>query len=141
MKNYKLMSKILFLVASGLFLIFAIVLFATSFESYDDGWGIDFSFNKDYSLLMFLGIALTAYTAYNLYASIKNKEVNDLPYYVFGTLAVVGAGYNLGVFFKAIAKGKDYQSHQLYLYFGLVCLVLIVAILFKYLDKKNNKVN
>ena len=139
MKNYKLLSKILFLVASGLFLIFSIILFATSFESYDDGWGIDFSFNKDYSLLMFLGIALTAYTAYNLYTFIKNKDIKDLPYYVFGTLAVVGAGYNLGVFFKAISKGKDYQSNQLYLYFGLVCLVLIIAILFKYLGKKKDQ--
>lgn len=141
MKNYNLLSKILFLVASGLFLIFSIILFAFSFESYDDGWGIDFSFNTDYSLLMFLGIALTAYTAYNLFAFIKNKDIKDLPYYVFGTLAFVGAGYNLGVFFKAMSKGKEYQGYQLYLYFGLVCLVLIAAIVFKYLSKKNNNEN
>ncbi len=141
MKNYNLLSKILFVVATSLFLILSIVLLATSFESYDDGWGIDFSFNKDYLILVIVGIALTTYEAYTLYAEIKNKELNDLPYYLFGTLAIVGAGYNLGVFFKAVAKGKDYLSNQMYLYFGLVCLVLVIAIAFKYLAKKNNKEN
>ncbi len=120
-------------------MIIAIVMFALSFGSYDDGYGTDISFDMDFVILFICGIALLVYGIYTIYAYHKNLSTKLAYYGAFGIISVLIAFYPLGVFFKAISKGKPYLENQEYLYAGILGLIMIAFLIFSYISDQKRK--
>lgn len=132
MKNNQLIIKILFIVLGAVLFLTSLSLFIQSIYVYDGG----FEANQDYVVSMLISAIILVYTIYNL----KGKKLREAKNYVILSTSIIISAYSLGKFIKALVKGKKFVDNQVYLYAGLVALVLLLIGIFEYLDiKKNNK--
>ena len=140
MKNSEWIKRGLITFMGASIVIISIVMFALSFSRYDDGYGTDISFDMDSVILCLCGIALLVYGISSIYAYHKNISTKIAYYGAFGTISVLLAFYPLGVFFKAISKGKPFLENQEYLYIGIIGLIMIAFLIFSYIsDQKGNE--
>lgn len=147
-QDKNLIKNILLVVTMGLVLLFAIILYATSFSFYSDEYGTDISFSKDYLVCVIVGLILLFYSIVNLINYRKNKYNKSLLPVVSGVSTLILTFYSLGAFlkplFKGISKGSDlgaiFKENQTYLYFGIVGLFVLAIIIISNLDlfKKKN---
>ncbi len=105
-------------------LVFSLVYFIRSFEVYADEYGTDISSNSDYLVAMLVSLCVIAYAVY-LFAS-KKKEYRKIYAFSGACATALTSFYPLGVFFKAMNKGKDFAVYQSYLYLGIVSLFLLI---------------
>ena len=149
MKNKNLIVKCLYVAAALLAFVFSLVLYINSFYYEDYGAGsFEISFNKDYLVTTFATLIILAATVISLVNYLKNRQNGALYDASYGVVTILLSFYSLGVFLKALtkgaSKGKDlgpiYAENQIYFYFGLVTLVLLVAFAFQMVIKyKKNK--
>ena len=111
-ENSTLIKKILFIVLAGVLFVTSLALFIQSIESYDGG----FDANKDYVVCMIISLIILAYALYLLFS--KNPKVNNGRILTVAISSAIACAYSLGVFFKGVAKGKEYAGIQIYLYAG-----------------------
>ena len=133
-KNSSLIKRCILIGLAALIVIISIVMFSLSFEIYDDGYGTDISFDMDYIVLMCCGIALLVYGILDVISYRRQKSTRIAFYSCFGVISSLLSFYPLGVFFKAISKGKPYLENQEYLYIGIIGLFMLAYILFSYLS-------
>lgn len=146
MRNkFTLYKNIALVVGSSLAFIFAFVGFVQSY-SYDDSWGIEIKFDKDYLALMLTCVVLIIYSVYVLYMDIKAKTKNPLANLTsIGLISAITFCYPLGVFFKelakALSKGNDfaYTDYQWYLYLSIIGLAFLVYAIISYIEYRKNK--
>ncbi len=149
MKDKNLLVKILYVAAASLALIFSLVLYIKSFYYEDYGEGsFEISFSKDYLVTTIALVIILAYAIVALVNYIKGRKNGVLGDITYGVVTTLVSFYSLGAFLKAItkaaSKGKDltpvYAENQIYLYFGLVTLVLLCAFSVQMIIKyKKNK--
>ena len=140
MKNSKLFANISLIILATAMFTYYLVKYIMSFEIWDDGFGTDYSFNSDYVVLSLIGLIFLIYAIYNLVTYYKNNYNPNVMYATFALAASVGTFYPLGVFFKAMAKGKAYVDYQDYFYIALASLVFLCFVIFTYLSKTNKKI-
>lgn len=139
--NYKKIIKILLLITGISAFIVSLILFIGSFQKYDDGFGISFTFNYDYGMFIVLSLILTITAIY-----ILNKDQDKLPI----TIALLVASglftcYSLGVFFTAVFDSIKYEfaltfkDHYLYLIVGILCLLNFIRYIFQYISIKKSE--
>lgn len=142
-KNYNLAKNITLIVIGALCFIFSLVGFIQSYAYYDDGFGVDISFDNDYFVMMIVSLILIIYSTYILYMDKKCRPLNKNAYYAScGLIGVISACYPLGVFFKALTKALsknqefDYIANQTYLYISIIGIAITLYVLFSYLSNK-----
>ncbi len=131
-ENSALIKKILFIVLAGVLFITSLTLFIQSIESYDGG----FDANKDYVVCMIISLIILAYAIYLLISKNQNSTLGRQ--ITIGTSCAIACAYSLGVFFKGIAKGKEYAGIQIYLYAGIVTLLVLFIVGLDYLESKKS---
>ncbi len=136
MKDRNLIVKCLYIAAAALMFTFALVLYIQSFYYEDYGAGsFEISFNKDYLVAIFVSLIILVCTVVALNNYLKDRKNGALFDVAYGVVVTVSSFYSLGVFLKALtkgaSKGKDlapiYAENQIYLYFGLVTLLMLIA--------------
>lgn len=132
-KNSELIKRCLLVGLSLILIIISLTMFSLSFQNENDGWGTDVSFDMDSVVIFLCGLSFLCYGIYSIYAY-KKKISCKTAYYgaAFVTSALL-AFYPLGVFFKAMAKGKPFLENQEYLYVGILGVVLLIYLGFSYL--------
>lgn len=133
-------KKILNIIIGIVTIIVSLVLFIQSYQKYADESGTDISFNNDYVITLLLGIVIMVYGIITL------KEDNAVYYNISGMImGFLPGAYSLGVFLKALNKAIldtkvkfDFAGHQLYLYIGIIGLLVFVFYLCGYLDNKKS---
>ncbi len=136
-KNYNLISKISFVCFSSLLLIFSLVLYALSFEVYNDGFGIDFSTNEDLLVGLLVSIIIFIYSLIKLISKKEEIYIINSKNISITISSFIISFYSFGKFFKYLAKkGSNfiYVDYQVYLYLGFICLALAIYTIFKYLN-------
>lgn len=133
-KNSSFIKRSILIAIAVLIITISIVMFSLSFEIYDDGYGTDISFDMDYIVLMCCGIALLIYGILDIISYRRQKSTKIAVYSCFGVISSLLSFYPLGVFFKAISKGKPYLENQEYLYIGIIGLLMLAYIIFSYLS-------
>lgn len=144
MKNIKnnanFLKKILLIVVFAVLFITSLVMFIQSVALYDDGYGTDYSANTDFIVVMLVSVIFIAFSIYNL---VSKKDKYPAKILSLGVSFTLISFYSLGIFFKklakAISKGKEfgYIENQVYLYAGIIGLIVICAVVFDYFDHKN----
>lgn len=134
-------KNILLIAVPALIVIFNLVMYIQSYEYYADEWGTDISFDSDYLVYMLCGIALLVPAIID-----ATKGATKLEYSVSGMVIGSLLGfYPLGVFFKAVfkamEKGKpfDFAGMQMYLYIGIIGLVLLAYMIMSYIEIKKER--
>ena len=128
---------------SAILVVFSLVFVILSFEKYDDGYGVDYSFDYDWIMALIVSIGLIIYSLFsfrNYQKQESNKNNNIITILTLNTLVCF---YDLGVFFKAlfkaISKGNkfNFSEYVYYFIFGLLFLIsTIVIIILKRKDIK-----
>lgn len=135
------MKKSIVTLLTGLFVFIASLVFlinSISFEDYGE-YGRDFSINKDYMVLVLVGVALIIVGAVVLYNYIKKDTTNNDKVYTTGVglCGTISFFYALTVIIKQGAKGNIAGTSIYWLW--LVVSLLVVAYVFAFnLDKKHN---
>ena len=128
-KNF-IISLILSIALLGLSIYF-IIEYAKSFGVYDDGYGTEIYSDADWLVLSISAILLLIFAIYSTIQAHKNLPVNPNAAAFLGlTVSAIAAFYPLGVFIKAMIKGKDYLKYHWYLYIGLVGTILLCGFIF-----------
>ncbi len=115
-------------------LIFFIVKYAKSFGIYDDGYGTEIYSDPDWLVLCIVDLFMLSYGLYSLRQIYKNEIIKqNFSTFICLSISAIASFYPLGVFIKAMVKGKKYVDNQWYLYIGLfgtilLCLSIIAAI-------------
>ena len=111
--------------------IASLVFYIQSYSVWDDdGAATDYSFDKEMLIFMIVSAIIFGYCVY----FILSKNISPyLPYYIAMAVSTIGAAYCFSVFFKAIAKGKEFSTVQNYFIIGLVILVLDISAFVLYL--------
>ena len=138
MKSEIIKRWIIVILASAIIGI-SVSLFILSFEIYNDGYGTDISFNLDMIIFFICGVAILVYGIYSIYAYKKHLSMLFAYYASFSVITVLLTFYPLGVFFKALAKGKSFVEYQEYLYLGVFGFIILIYLIFSYLcDLRKN---
>lgn len=115
--------------------VLSLIFMIQSYEFYSDEWGTDISFDSDYLVLLIISITLLIAGIYLIYT--YNKIYNSNVIYATTFIgALLFSLYPLGRFFRALAKKSTYVEAQWYLYVGLVGLVLLGLVIYKYIKAK-----
>lgn len=141
MNKYLELTKRIILLVLGTFLsVLFFVFYIKSYSFYQDEYGTDISFNNDYLILTILGLIVLVYGIISLYTFLKNKEN---PYFNISSLCFTSLGgfYSLGIFFKQIAKGKEYAPNAHYLYLGIMLTLLCVYFVIDVYEDHKKKIN
>ncbi len=113
------------IILGGLFVYF-LVEYSLSFGIYDDGYGTEIYSDNDWLVLTMASLIMFIYS---LYASVQIyhfKPINENGMLLVALIvSALASLYPLGVFTKAMVKGKEYASYQWYLYIGIVGLVML----------------
>ncbi len=127
-KNSELIKRCLLVGLSLILIIVSLTMFSLSFQNEND-----VSFDMDSVVIFLCGLSFLCYGIYSIYAY-KKKISCKTAYYgaAFVTSALL-AFYPLGVFFKAMAKGKPFLENQEYLYVGILGVVLLIYLGFSYI--------
>lgn len=131
-ENAQLIKKILMIVLASILVITSLALYIQSIESYDGG----FDSNLDYVVALIISIAILSFILYTSFG--KNVDYVKSKNSLLITITTVSSCYSLGVFFKGLAKGKEFQGLQVYLYFGIVTLILLIIGILNNIEKKKN---
>lgn len=126
-------------ILGSMFSIYYLVMYILSYESYNDGWGTDKSFNLDYLIAFICFLVLVCAGGMIIYNKKKDKEYSEKKVYinVILLISMIIIFYNFGLMFKNIAKGKNADVILPYMYFGIFGLYL----LYLFVINKINKVN
>lgn len=84
----------------GCFLSFYLL----SFNSYNDGWGTDVSFNEDYLILALIGAFLLVLGLFLLHASSKKKGCENILFGGLGAISLISFVYALFMVIKSYVK-------------------------------------
>ena len=127
---------------SGLFLFF-LVEYTMSFGIYDDGYGTEIYSDNDWLVLTMAAGIMLAYSIYATVQTYKFKPLNQNGMLLAAfCVSALAAFYPLGVFTKAMVKGKEYSANQCYLYVGIVGLIMLGLVAFAcYKAYQNLKIN
>ncbi len=129
MKKYnEIIKRILIILFAIVILAFSISNFILSIESYDGGFDADL----DYIIIFFCGLAILIYGILNIYSFKKTIDLKTTYYSCFGVISVLISFYSFGCFFKSLAKNKTFLDNQIYLYSGLLGLIMIIYLIFSY---------
>ncbi len=138
-KNSELIKRCFIIALATALAIISLIGFFLSYQKYNDGYGTDISFDMDAIVLFICSLAILIYGVYSVYALKKDKSLKTAYYASFGTVSVLIAFYPLGMFFKALAKGKKFEDYQDYLYIGIIGILMIFYLIFSYIsDNKKN---
>ena len=75
-----------------------------SFNSYNDGWGTDVSFNEDYLILALIGLFLAILGAFLLITHLKKKESKHILFGGLAAISVISLIYALFMVIKSYVK-------------------------------------
>lgn len=129
-------GKLIFFIASILFSLAALVLFILSCSVYKDSDGTSIDFNKDYLMILIIGVETLSYSI----AVFKNHKAELIKQEFKCLLSLEVFAYTLGVFFKAMAKHKEFKPNLMYLLIGVIGLVFFIGFLIELIDSlKTNK--
>lgn len=115
--------------------ILSLIFMIQSYEFYSDEWGTDISIDSDYLVLLLISIDLLIAGIYLIYTYNKKYNSNVVMGTTFIGALLLGL-YPLGRFFRALAKGSTYVEAQWYLYVGLIGVVLLGLVIYKYIKTK-----
>lgn len=138
MSKLKLSSYILLLSANVFSLAISLYYYIVSFSIYSDEYGTDISFNSDYVILLLVLSLSLGYLIYLLINDLKSNKIK-FNYIIPSTQMGVLSFYSLGVFFKQMNKNKPFVDYQIYLFFGIVTLILMAYFIVRYFLKSENK--
>lgn len=127
-KYNKIIKRSLIILFAIIIIVFSIFNFILSIEPYDGGFEADL----DYIILLMCGLSILIYGILNIYSLKKNFDLKIAYYSCFGVISVLISFYFLGCFFKALAKNKPFIDNQIYLYTGLLGLIMIIYLIFRY---------
>ncbi len=137
-KNSSLIKDILFIILGSVLVLTSLSVYILSIVPYDGG----FDASLDYLVILICSIIFLVYCIYAIVKSERNLTIPRI--LTLGLCSSIGGLYSLGVFFKAmtkaLAKGKEfvYTSYQMYLYIGIVALILTLIAVFEYLETKKD---
>lgn len=124
-------------ILGAVFSIYYLVMYILSFESYNDGWGTDKSFNLDY-FVSFIGFAaILVVGIISIYNVVKKKENNKLYINVILFISLIFTLYNAGLMFKNIAKKKELEDILPYMYLTIFGLYLVYVFIINSIKKLN----
>ncbi len=127
-KNY----QHFFIILAGIIsFIISLILYIKSYELYQDEWGTDISFNTDYLVALMLSILIIVYGICSI------KKLFEIKLFIKLVSSSILTFYSLGIFFKAISKGKEFVSFQNYLYIGLVAGCFLGSFIINFINKKS----
>lgn len=138
MSKLKLSSYILLLSANVFSLAISLYYYIVSFSFYSDEYGTDISFNSDYVILLLVLSLSLGYLIYLLINDLKNNKIK-FNYIIPSTQMGILSFYSLGVFFKQMNKNKPFVDYQIYLFFGIVTLILMAYFIVRYFFKSQNE--
>lgn len=138
MSKLKLSSYILLLSANVFSLAISLYYYIVSFSFYSDEYGTDISFNSDYVILLLVLSLSLGYLIYLLINDLKNNKIK-FNYIIPSTQMGILSFYSLGVFFKQMNKNKPFMDYQIYLFFGIVTLILMAYFIVRYFLKSQNE--
>ncbi len=92
--------------------------------SYIGGSGVDINF--DYVIAIIAALIILFYAIHTII--IESASTYMYTAIMFGITAVILVAYSLGVFFKAMNKGKAFADYSGYLYLSIIVLVLYLAV-------------
>lgn len=130
-KNNEIIKKSLIILFGIVILIFSISNFILSIKTYDGGFDADL----DYIILSFCGLSILIYGLLNIYSLYKSLDLKIAYYSCFGVISVLISFYSLGCFFKSLAKNKPFFDNQIYLYTGILGLIMIIYLIFSYKEE------
>ncbi len=125
-----LARKILFILIPSIVFITSLALYAQSIEGYEGG----FDANFDYVIVMAISLI---WVGFGVFLVVKPNEdtFNAKLLSVVVTGAIFGF-YSLGLFFKGLAKHKEFSGIQIYLYAGLVGVAILAYSIVLYFENK-----
>ena len=137
MKNKKLylyLIYVAFALASLATLITFLILFIKSREVYSDEAGTDLAFNYNYAIGIIVSLFVNSYYTYKIHMIFHHNEIIDRNEEIALTCFLLISNYSLGYFFKKLFKGPienfNFGKYQMYLYVGIVALILtIIAVI------------
>lgn len=119
----------LFLLSSimiGALFIYFLVQYSMSFGVYDDGYGTEIYSDNDWLVLTMASLIMLVYAIYATVKIYHFKPINQNGLLVVALIvSSLASLYPLGVFTKAMVKGKDFAPNQWYLYIGILGLILL----------------
>jgi len=137
-KNATTIKQILFVSLAAVLFLTSLTVYILSIEAYDGG----FDASMDYLVFMVLSLVFLIYTVYAIIKS--DKDLTMARILTLGLCGAIGGLYSLGVFFRSLAKvlskGNEFvfTDYQIYLYAGIVGLILTVIAFFQYLEAKKD---
>ena len=129
-KNSTTIKQLLFVFLASVLVITSLTVYILSIVAYEGG----FDANVDYLVYLILSIIILIHSIYGIVR--PNGNLVYAKILTLGLVSSIGGLYSLGQFFKKLTKGYDYVDIQLYLYMGIICLILVAIALFEYLETK-----
>lgn len=107
-----------------------LVFYIQSYEVYDDGYGVDHSFDRVALALWILGFMLTIFSLVCLYNARKHYQwmVYPISMGIFGFLALLG---NLSLLIRALQKGP--ATVTLWVWFALSIAIIVASVAYLFI--------
>ena len=129
MQNKRFVTSLISSIILGGLFVFFLVEYTKSFGIYDDGYGTEIYSDNDWLVLTMAAGMMLAYAIYAAVQTYKFKPLNQNGMLLVGiAVTALASLYPLGIFTKAMVKGKSYADNQWYLYIGIVGLILFVLV-------------
>lgn len=137
-ENATLIKELLFVFLATVLVITSLTVYILSINVSEYG----FDANLDYLTFLIIAIIFLVYTILVIVKKEMNEKFGKI--FTLGLCSCIGGLYSIGIFFKKISSALVnktefiYTDNQLYLYVGIVCMILTAISIFQYFEYKNN---